>query len=150
MKELLDPIRALPLYTDVLDTVWAAEKYPGLGSLLFLLSAVIVVGLFPKDIAMAALVILSFGDSIPVLFGKYGKIQYFYNKKKTWEGILMGIVCGALAARLFVSWHEAWIAAAIVMLIEGFDFKIFGWKLDDNLMIPILAGLVIWGLRFFF
>ncbi|MFC1801369.1 diacylglycerol/polyprenol kinase family protein [Nanoarchaeota archaeon] len=140
-------IPVLRFFIENLERKNNLEKYPGMGSLLFLLSAVIVVGLFPKEIAMAGLVILAFGDSIPVLFGGYGRIQYFHNKKKTWEGILMGIVLSALAARLFVAWYEAWIAAAVVMLIEGFDLKIFGWKLDDNLMIPILAGLIIYLLR---
>ena len=68
-----------------------------MGTLLFVLSAVILVGLFSKEIAMASLVILAFGDSIPVLFGGYGRIQYFGNKKKTWEGIIFGLVPAALA-----------------------------------------------------
>lgn len=124
------------------------EKYPGLGTLLFVLSAVVVVGVFPKDIAMASLVILSFGDSIPVIFGPYGKIKYFGSKKKTWEGILIGIVTAGLAARFFLPWYEAWLAALVAMLLEGFDLKIFGYKIDDNLMMPVVAAVVAWGLRF--
>jgi len=33
------------------------------------------------------------------------------------------------------------------MLLEGINFKIFKYKIDDNITIPLIAGTVIWLMR---
>lgn len=117
-------------------------KNAGLGSLLFLLGCIIAVLIYQKNIAIASILILSWGDGISALIGPYGRTQYF-NPGKTWEGILAGIAAGTIAAQFFVNFWHSIIAAIVVMLIEGLDLKIYKWKVDDNLMIPILAGLIM-------
>jgi len=35
------------------------------------------------------------------------------------------------------------MAATIAMLLEGLDLKIAQWEVDDNLLIPLVSGLVM-------
>jgi len=123
------------------------KKNPVGGVIHFLMGSLVAGVIFPKDIFLAGLVILVLGDAISPLVGQFGKFQYFYNKEKTWEGIITGIIAAGLGAMVFVSWYEAWMAAVIAMFLEGLDLKVFGWEIDDNLMIPIVAGAVILALR---
>jgi len=117
------------------------EGFPGIGVVCFLLGASLTAWLYPPNIAVAAILILAWGDGIAGLIGPYGKKKYF-NKKKTWEGILAGIIAGTVAAQFFVAFLPALIAS-LVMLIEGLDLKIGKWKIDDNIFIPLISGLII-------
>ncbi len=116
--------------------------FPGLGALFFVLGMVLSVWLFPKDIAVASLMILAWSDGVASLAGPYGKIAYI-NPKKTWEGIIAAIVFGAIAASFFVSFWAALAGATVAMLIEGLDITIKNWKVDDNVIVPVVAGVVM-------
>ncbi|MBW2969969.1 hypothetical protein KY309_00830 [Candidatus Woesearchaeota archaeon] len=117
-------------------------KQAGLTSILFLLGCTTTVFIFSKQTATAAILILAWGDSISHMVGIKGNIPYI-NPKKTWEGIIAGTITGTIAAQFLVPWLNALAGAGVSMLIEGLDLEIFGWKIDDNLLIPIIAGIVI-------
>lgn len=123
------------------------RKRAGIGILWYVLGVLIVLFFFPVEIALAGLMILSLGDGVAPLFGSFGKIQYVNNKRKTLEGVAAGVLVGSLGAWLFVPWYEALLAALFSMGLEGLDLKVLGWKIDDNLLVPVVAGIVIWLVR---
>lgn len=126
-------------FLDRFDREEDRNKFPGKGSIFFLIGIFLSLILFPKNIALASILILSFGDSFSPLIGKFGNIKYFLNEKKNLEGIFVGIGFATLTACLFVSITAAFFGSLIAMLIEGIDLKI-----NDNVLIPIIAGTVIY------
>ena len=119
------------------------KENPALGMVFYLMGALIVMVILPREVFLAVMLILTIGDAAAPLIGQFGKKAYFYNKKKKWEGIIAGIIFGAAAAMFFVPWYEAILAASAAMILEGFDLKVMGWAIDDNFLIPIVAGIVI-------
>lgn len=118
------------------------ESLPGYGALTYLLGSILAFGLFSKEIALASIMILAFGDSFSHL-GRFGRIKNPFSKSKFLEGTILGIAAGTLGAALFVSWNAAFFGSLIAMGVEGLELAIFKKKIDDNLLIPIVAGLII-------
>lgn len=125
------------------------EIFPGKGAVFYVLGSFFAVFLFPKDIAMASIMILAFGDSVSRLAGPYGYLKHPFHSEKFVEGMIAGAIMAFTGAFIFVHWILALSASAIAMFIEGFDIKIKGFKVDDNLTIPIVAGFVMWIIRNF-
>ena len=118
------------------------EILPGYGALTYFLGSIIAVGLFRKEIALASIMVLAFGDSFSHL-GRFGSIKNPLNKTKFLEGTILGVIAGTLGAGLFVSWNAAFFGSLSAMSVEGFELAIFKKKIDDNLLIPIISGLII-------
>jgi len=127
------------------------KKFPGRGFIFYLIGSLLVLAFFPMDIAMPAILVLAFGDSIGHLFGiRYGKRKHPYVKTKFVEGWIAGLIAGFIAAFVFVPWHEALAASFFAMLVEGIEVKIGAEEVDDNLIIPLVAAIAIWSVRYFF
>lgn len=128
------------------------KVFPGKGSFFYILGAFVVISLFDKQIAMASIVILALGDSSSHLIGKYiGRVKHPFNSVKFLEGHIAGALIGALGAMLFVTLPVALAAASIAMFVEGIDVGSRArWILDDNLVVPLTAGVVmfLWTIRF--
>ena len=124
------------------------KYFPGRGLINYLIGTLVVVLLFEKDIVLASIMILAFGDSISRLVGPFGKIKHPFNNKKFLEGIIAGLVAASLGAMLFVRPYEAITASFFAMLLEGFELRLFRFKIDDNLTIPLISAAVIWVVRF--
>ena len=118
------------------------ESLPGYGVLTYFLGCIIAIGLFSKEIALASILVLAFGDSFSHL-GRFGRIKNPFSVVKFLEGTILGIIAGTLAARLFVSWEAAFFGSLVAMSFEGLELAILKKKVDDNLLIPVLAGLVM-------
>tara|TARA_Y100000294_G_scaffold134783_1_gene127448 strand:- start:285 stop:884 length:600 start_codon:yes stop_codon:yes gene_type:complete len=125
------------------------EELPGKGAIFYILGAFLVVLIFPKDIALASIMILALGDSVSRLVGPYGYLKHPFHNTKFFEGVIAGTIAGFLGALFFVSWPLALIASSASMLIEGFDLKIKNFKIDDNLLIPLVAGVVMQSIQSF-
>lgn len=121
------------------------EIFPGKGSFFFFLGAFIVVLIFDKSIAMASIMVCAVGDSLSHLVGKsVGKVKHPFSNTKFIEGHIVGAIIGALGAMLFVSPLTALVAASIAMFVEGIDIEFrMSWILDDNLIVPLTAGIVM-------
>ena len=115
---------------------------PGYGVITYFLGVIIVFGLFEKNIALASIMILAFGDSFCHL-GRFGKILNPYNKKKFLEGTIIGIIMGTIGASFFVSWTAAFFGSLVAMSIEGIELIFLRKSIDDNLLIPIVSGIII-------
>ncbi len=119
------------------------KRFPGRGSFFMVMGALLAVALFEKEVAMAAIAVMALGDSVTNIFGRYfGEIRLPYNKKKTVDGALLGVAAGTLAAFFFVPFHVALIGSFCAMLVETLDLKI-GIELDDNVLVPVVAGVVM-------
>lgn len=106
--------------------------------------------LFDKDIALAAIMILALGDSISHIVGeRFGHIRNIFNgnSKKLFEGTLAGTAAGTLGALLFVPFPEALVGSFAAMIAEVIEIDLNSKPLDDNLIVPLVAGTVIMIMR---
>lgn len=139
----------LPFFTFFLDHLEREEvkkTFPGKGLILFFIGVLLVIQLFPRDVALASIMILALGDSISHLFGeRFGKLKNIFNgkSKKLYEGTLAGTVAGFFGAIFFVSIPEAFIASFVAMVAEVVQIDFNHNTLDDNLVVPLVAGTVI-------
>lgn len=101
-----------------------------------MLSQVVIVAIFPKPIAIAALLTLSIGDSAAALVGKaVGKNKLF--REKTFEGGLAFFVGSSIVASLVpgIPVYAAVVASLVAAIVE-----VYVSFLDDNLLIPLASG----------
>ena len=116
---------------------------PGRGALFFFVGLLIALALFEHDVVLAAATIFVLADSVSPLIGvKMGRIKHPLSDKKFLEGSIAGFVFAFLGAMLFVSPLEASLASFFAVAVEAVD-TIKGKRIEDNITIPIIAGLVI-------
>ncbi len=123
------------------------KRFPGKGLIFFFVGVLLVVQLFEKDIALAAIMVLTIGDSISHLIGeKYGVIKNIFNghSKKLLEGTLAGALTGFVGALIFVPVPVAFLGSAAAMIAEVIKIDLNEKTLDDNLIVPLIAGTVMY------
>ncbi|MBI2146717.1 hypothetical protein HYU22_05245 [Candidatus Woesearchaeota archaeon] len=128
------------------------DTLPGKGTLFFFIGSLLVLKLFDKDIALASIMVLTFGDSVSHIFGaKFGRLQNFFNGKsrKLYEGTLMGFLAGFGGAVLFVSFPLAFVGSFTAMVAEVIKIDFNDKTLDDNIVVPLVAGTVMFLMRTF-
>lgn len=124
------------------------QKFPGKGVIFYFVGVYISLLLFDKEIAMASIMVLALGDSVSHLYGlHYGKIKHPLSNTKFLEGTIAGFIAGLLGAKIFLPWHEAFFASLAAMIVEAIEIKIGTEQVDDNLIIPVVAGGVVWMIR---
>lgn len=124
------------------------ETFPGKGIIFYFIGVYISLFLFSKDVAMASIMVLAFGDSVSHVYGlHYGKTRHPLSNTKFLEGTIAGFIAGFIGAWMFLPWHEAFFASLIAMIIEAVEIKIGAEQVDDNLIIPVVAGAVVWVIR---
>ena len=124
------------------------EKFPGRGILFYFIGAYIALLLFSREIAMASIMVLALGDSISHIYGlHYGKIKHPLSKTKFLEGTVAGFVAGFLGAVIFIPLAEALLASLAAMIVEAVEIRIGTEQVDDNLIIPVVAGAAVWIVR---
>jgi dolichol kinase/membrane-associated phospholipid phosphatase len=147
---ILCRFKNLPLITKVLNIFERdhdINTFPGKGVVFMFLGTTITFYVFPPHIAMASLTILTIGDSLTHMVGKYlGSIKTPLNSHKNIEGFIMGALFSALFAAFFVPFPYALIASFIVMFIELLTVKIGKYKIDDNLYLTIISGFILFTL----
>ena len=120
--------------------------FPGKGFIFFFIGVLFVMQLFPKNIALASIMILTFGDSISHIVGEqFGQIKNIFNgkSKKLFEGTIAGTVCGFLAALFFVPFTPAFLGSFAAMVAEVIQIDLNQTQIDDNLIVPLIAGTVM-------
>lgn len=114
-------------------------KYFATAPIAFTLGITLSLLFFPPPIAYTSIAVLTLGDSFANIFGKaFGKTPLPFNGKKTLEGTICGFVCAFLGSILFVNPLKALVAVTVGMLAETLPLQI-----DDNLIIPLSAGLAL-------
>lgn len=132
----------------------AKQHIPLQGTILLLIGITLSFILFPESVVYASIAIVAFGDSIATAAGVLiGNHKLPYSKKKTVEGTVSGTIAAFLAASFFVTPLQALIGSAGGMLLESFlDLQtikevnsqtLLRFFFNDNLLIPIFSGLLI-------
>ena len=100
--------------------------------------ALVTVAIFPKEIAILALLFMGLGDTVAGLIGShFGRIKIW---NKTLEGTLAGLAICFLIIGFFPG-ISIWIrisGAVSAMLTELSPIP-----LDDNIMIPLVSGTIM-------
>ncbi|MFW5852638.1 MAG: hypothetical protein ACOCUR_01275, partial [Nanoarchaeota archaeon] len=104
--------------------------------------------IFPQNIALAGISVLTFGDSFSHLFGVFlKKRKNIVSVKKMVEGSLFGVIVSSVVASFFVDPVFGLLGSLAAMSTEFFENVLAG--LDDNFYIPIIASGVIFLLSSF-
>ncbi len=121
------------------------NDFPGRGPLFFTIGSYLSLILFEPNIAYAGIMILTVGDASSNIIGRhFGRIKTRLNPKKNIEGNLAGIILAIPFAYYFFPHIYALAAASTVgMFLEIPNLKIFGFEIDDNLIIPIGASFTL-------
>ncbi|MBI5148238.1 hypothetical protein HZA33_01010 [Candidatus Pacearchaeota archaeon] len=122
------------------------HRFPGKSVLFFVAGCLLVLKLFPENIALASIVILTFADPTSFLVGSFGNIKHKkpFNRFKNVEGTLAGIIVSFIAASFFVSMLDALLTSVVAMLAEAFVIKLGDDIIDDNFFVPVIAGTVLY------
>jgi len=112
------------------------EQHRMYGVIYFLSATIICLAVFNKEIALAALLMTTFGDMMAALIGKkYGTTLIYRNK--TWAGFLAELGTNLIVGffilnSIYVILGMAFAATIVETMVD---------ELDDNLLIPIFSGL---------
>ena len=141
-------IKPLAFFLRNLDRDHDIKNFPGKGAITFICGCFIVTFLFTKDIALASILIMAFGDAVSSLVSNsFAKIKHPMNSFKKLEGTILAILVSFIVSSLFISYIEALIASIIGMLVESIYFKNKIFFVDDNILIPLFSGITIFILR---
>jgi dolichol kinase len=105
------------------------------------LSAFILIAIFPKMIAVTAFAMVSVSDTMAALVGrKFGKHRF---GEKSLEGSLAFFVSAFAIAAVMPG---VLLPAGVVMAIAGtvaeaMDIRIRGFKIDDNITVPMASAI---------
>jgi len=137
--------KKVPVLSFFVSKVGRDYEHPGMGMILFTLGVFLTRIIFNKEIALAATLILTLIDSMGSVMGiKKGFIPLPGFKNKHLEGRLLSIYFSTIL--IFLSSGFRLIAIVIIcfisVYIEALDIKIGKIKLDDNILLPIISGLL--------
>lgn len=118
----------------------AEGKLAFTGATYLVFAALVCILIFPKEIAITSILILTISDSFAALVGKYaGRIRF---KDKSLEGSLAFFISGLIIIFLTpkVSGDADEYIAVIGALIITTFIEVIPVKIDDNILIPLSFG----------
>lgn len=116
----------------------------------YIASSFFAIAIFPKTVAVLAILYLALGDPIAsligILFGKRS-IQLFGGKSL--HGTAAGFLVCALVTWLFLRYNNGLHGLPLIRLtlLGGFAgalAELLPFELDDNFTIPVVSGFVLW------
>ena len=117
------------------------EQYRVYGSIFFLTSAIIALAVFDTAIALAALLMTTFGDIAAAIVGKkYGTTILF--KNKTVIGFAAELATNLIVAVMISLTFGINIYIPIIMAFVASTSETLVDELDDNLVVPIVSGFI--------
>ena len=146
----LETGKKIPVLGEIWKYVRRDKEQDKLGGDVFLLlGAIIVLAIFDTNVAMAAILMTTFGDLSAALIGsKFGKRKVFQNRNKTWAGVFAelttNILIGIFVFFIFARPEINVVGLIVIILVMAFTatfVETLANKIDDNLLIPIFAGL---------
>ena len=124
----------LPLF----HTLYREKEAESLsGNVFFLIGALIAISAFSKEIAVAAILMTTFGDSAAALVGKrFGKTWIPKLENRAVEGCMAEFAVDLLIGFVLIdSWLVILVMAGTATIVESVVKK-----MDDNLLIPLFSG----------
>ncbi len=107
------------------------------GHIYFLIGAIIALAIFNYKIAIAALLMTTFGDMAASLIGmRFGKHWLKKIPNTAWEGIIAEFGVDLVIGFIFL---PHWIIVLVMALTATFVETVFTHA-DDNMLIPIFSG----------
>lgn len=136
-------INARLIGLDIQLVRWFEERFerehapvPGWGSACYAAGALIALSILTNVGSIAAVfVALALGDGLSTIVGMHGKIKLPYNKRKTFEGVVV-MFMASLLSYFFVG-PIAIPMAILAALTESLPV------LEDNLSVPIVCTLIL-------
>ena len=122
------------------------RKFPGKSALFFIAGCLLALKLFPNNMALASIGILTFGDPFSHVLSYLSNKRYTKprNVFKNIYGTIAGVFVSFAASSYFVYWLYALLASVIAMIAESFIITLGDEAIDDNFFIPLIAGTVIY------
>lgn len=111
----------------------------------FLLLTLITTAMqLPKEYVMYPVMMLTLADPASFFIGKgWGTHPLPLNRRKTIEGTAAGMLVASAVGLLFVAPVTAVIIGCLAMVMDVVDLKLGNLEIDDNLLIPIAAFLLL-------
>jgi len=143
-------------FTKIAKPFLRAEEHLKESALLpFIVGVFLTILSFPKSIALASILVLSFCDPLAAIFG------ILFSKKKnkagkSFEGSLAFFISSFLCIFLFFHFtrtqinYISLISVCLIFSIVITFVERLPSKLDDNLIIPIASGFILWFLCIIF
>ena len=125
-----------------------AEAHTLTGATYVTLAALLTIVLFEeKPIAITALLFLSVSDALASLVGiRFGRARFF--GKSLAGSTAFFVSAGAIGLFMLSATPLIALAGALVgTVVEALPLKIGGYRLDDNLSIPLIAGAAMTALN---
>ena len=117
------------------------EEYRVYGVVFFLSSTIIALAVFDTPIALAALLMTTFGDMSAAIAGKkYGTTILFRNK--TVVGFVTALITNLIVAVIISLFFSINIYIPIIMAFAATITETLVDELDDNLIVPIVSGFI--------
>ena len=105
----------------------------------FILGAIISFAVFDLDIALAALLMTTFGDLAAAITGIFfGKHWLKYIPNTAWEGIIAEFIVDVIVCWFILG---NWLIVIPMALVATFVETVFTHA-DDNLAIPVFSGFI--------
>jgi dolichol kinase len=137
---------SLPILSSIINETEREKdrEFPGRGALRFFIGAFFTILIFRNhpEIVAGSIIVLALGDSLSTLVGvAYGRHKIFYNKEKSIEGSIGGILAAFIGLLLLTQFPPtiAAIASIVGLVTESLPLDV-----DDNLTVPIMTGFSLW------
>jgi dolichol kinase len=126
---------------DKFERPYYRKVFPGKGPLFFIAGSLFVLKLFPSSIALASIAIATFSDPF---FSFDKRILKGIFKTKNLRSFLLGLFAGTISASFFILPFYALIATFCAAIVESAAIFLGTDPVDDNIIIPVSAGTVLY------
>jgi dolichol kinase len=133
----LRSLRANQLFFKAFGRLASPREARGIASSTWYVTGILlVVALFPLDVAVSAILVMGLGDPAAALVGRtFGRRAFLGG---TLEGTLAFFIVCAVIIGVRHAWPAGLVAGAAAALAER-----RAWPLDDNLVVPVVCAAVI-------
>lgn len=107
------------------------------GHVFFTIGSIIAISVFSKEIALAAILMTTFGDASAAIFGKaFGRTWINGLEDRAYEGCAAELLVDIIIGWIFLpNWILVLVMAGTATFVETVTNK-----LDDNLLVPLFSG----------
>ena len=91
----------------------------------------------PVNFFLVAVWLFTMGDTFAAIIGKHFGKHHLLKTKKTWEGLVAGIVVSAIGGWIFLGMEGLAVAAMIYCIVDMISPTLI--KISDNLLIPLVS-----------
>jgi diacylglycerol kinase (CTP) len=117
----------------------------------YLLASILAIAIFPKAVAILAILYLACGDPAASLFGiRYGHLGLRFSNGKSLIGTAAGILVCFLVSLAFLSLAGIVVEPSTLLIVSliggiaGGTAEMLPFDVDDNFTIPVASGFVLW------